>query len=167
MSNQISGKSEVVIRLHQPGDIGWVIERHGVIYSKEFGWNEKFEALCAEVATKFLISHDAERERCWIAEHNGKRVGCVFLFKQSEDVAKLRLLLVEQEARGLGVGRSLVQECLDFARAAGYKRLTLWTNNVLHAARHLYEEAGLQCVASESTNEYGKELVFEQWDGDL
>ncbi len=151
------------IRELRIGDIGWIIHRHGVIYAEEYGWNEQFEALVAEVAAKFLKHHDPERERCWIAEIDGVFAGCVFLVKEPENVAKLRLLLVEQKARGFGIGRRLIQECIDFARQAGYETIILWTNDVLHAARHLYEEFGFELLHEETNDLFGPKTMAQIW----
>jgi DNA-binding MarR family transcriptional regulator/N-acetylglutamate synthase-like GNAT family acetyltransferase len=153
-----------ILRPHQVGDIGWIIRRHGVIYAQEYGWNEEFEGLVAKIAADFLEAHDPKRERCWIAEKEGQNVGCVFLVAKTRRVAQLRLLLVEPRSRGLGIGERLVTECVRFAREAGYRKVILWTNNVLVAARHLYEKAGFRLTDKESHRSFGVSLVGETWE---
>lgn len=153
-----------LLRHHEPGDMGWVIERHGAIYAEEYGWDATFEALVAEICADFVNHFDPARERCWIAEMNGKRVGCVFVVKADATTSKLRLLLVEPEARGLGLGGRLVDECVAFARASGAEILTLWTNSVLTAARHLYDVRGFKLKDAEPHHSFGHDLIGEHWD---
>jgi DNA-binding MarR family transcriptional regulator/N-acetylglutamate synthase-like GNAT family acetyltransferase len=151
------------IRLHRPGDIGWVIWRHGVLYRREYGWGEQFEALVAEIGARFLRQFDPGRERCWIAERLGNPVGSVFLVKETDEVAKLRLLLVEPEARGLGIGEHLVNNCIEFARATGYRTLRLWTQANLDAAQHIYQKAGFQIVKEEMHELLGTPSLGRTW----
>jgi len=154
----------VTLRRHRPGDMGWVVERHGALYHQEYGWNEEFEALVAKITAEFIGNLDAARERCWIAEDAaGRRRGCIFLVAGDAGAAKLRLLLVDPQARGLGLGRRLVGECVRFARAAGYERIVLWTQENLTAARHLYQQAGFELKGSEAHHSFGKDLTGETW----
>jgi DNA-binding MarR family transcriptional regulator/GNAT superfamily N-acetyltransferase len=153
-----------ILRPHQPGDMGWVVQRHGVLYNQEYGWDEEFEALVAEIVAKFIRNYDAKRERCWIAEKEGGNVGSVFLVKRTETTAQLRLLLVEPKARGLGIGKHLVRECTRFARQRGYTKIMLWTNSVLDAARHIYELEGYRLVGEESHHSFGHDLVGQNWE---
>ena len=157
-------KVPYILRPPQPGDMGWVVQRHGVLYTMEYGWDETFEALVAEIAARFVQNYDPKRERCWIAEQDGQNAGSVFLVKQSEEIAKLRLLLVEPKARGLGIGTRLVEECIRFSRQAGYQKITLWTNSVLLAARHIYVKAGFQLAHSEPHHSFGHDLISETWE---
>jgi DNA-binding MarR family transcriptional regulator/GNAT superfamily N-acetyltransferase len=157
-------KAPFILRPHRPGDMGWVVHRHGALYNQEYGYNEEFEALVAEIVAHFIRNFDPKRERCWLVERDGEIVGSVFLVKKSQTVAKLRLLLVEPIARGLGLGKRLVEECVRFARQAGYRKITLWTQNDLHAARGIYRKAGFRRVHQEPHHSFGKDLVAETWD---
>ncbi|MFO1397833.1 MAG: helix-turn-helix domain-containing GNAT family N-acetyltransferase [Burkholderiales bacterium] len=164
LSPAASTAAPFVLRPHRPGDMGWVVQAHGEIYAREYGWDERFEALVARVAADFVDHFDATRERCWIAERDGERVGSVFVVRKSARVAKLRLLIVDPKARGLGLGRLLVDECIRFARAAGYRTLTLWTQENLSAARAIYRAAGFTRTAREEHAEFGVPLVSETWE---
>src|SRR5258706_6946580 len=159
-----AAREPYLLRPHQPGDMGWIIHRHGVLYAQEYGWDEQFEALVAEIAAKFIQHFDPKRERCWIAEKDGEIVGSVFLVKQSDEVAKLRLLLVEPAARGLGIGSRLVGEGLRVARQAGCKKITLGTTSGLRVARHIYEQAGRHPVAATTHHSFGHDLVGQTWE---
>jgi DNA-binding MarR family transcriptional regulator/GNAT superfamily N-acetyltransferase len=153
-----------LLRSHRPGDIGWIVSRHAAIYAQEYGWDISFEALAAEIAAQFIRSYDPAREHCWIAELGGKPVGSVFLVKASGEVAKLRLLLVEKKARGLGIGGALTEQCIRFARQAGYTSITLWTQSILVAARGIYQRAGFRRVKEEKHHSFGVDLVGETWE---
>jgi DNA-binding MarR family transcriptional regulator/GNAT superfamily N-acetyltransferase len=160
-----NGQPAYILRSHQPGDMGWVVHRHGALYWKEYGYDERFEALVAEIVAEFIQHFDPRRERCWIAEKDGEVVGSIFIVAKSRTVAKLRLLLVEPSARGLGIGRRLVEECVRFARQAGYKKMMLWTQSELGAARHLYQEAGFRFIAKQRHKSWGRDnLVAETWE---
>lgn len=153
-----------LLRLHRPGDLGWVVQRHGELYWREYHYDERFEALVAEIVAQFIPNLDSSRERCWIAEKDGENVGSVFLVKKSASVAKLRLLLVEPTARGLGIGKRLVEECVRFAREAGYKKVLLWTQSELSAARGIYQATGFRRIAEERHDSWSrKNLVSETW----
>jgi N-acetylglutamate synthase-like GNAT family acetyltransferase len=159
-------KAEAPFRLrrHRPGDMGWVVHRHGALYAEEYGWNEEFEALVAEIVTQFVRNHDPRRERCWIAEREGEIAGFVFLVAKSATVARLRLLLVEPWARGSGLGKRLVQECTRFARRAGYEKITLWTQGNLLAARGIYRAEGYRIVHTAPHHSFGHDLIEEVWE---
>ncbi|HEY8363496.1 MAG TPA: GNAT family N-acetyltransferase [Tissierellaceae bacterium] len=158
---------EFVFRSFQPGDIGWVIHRHGVLYAREYGWNVHFEALVAQIAADFINNYNPERDKCIIVEKNGEIVGSAFIVGESDEVARLRLLLLEPKVRGIGLGTYLVQECISFAKSVGYKKLVLWTQNILEAARHIYKKAGFKKVAEEPHNKFGTELIGETWELNL
>ena len=167
LSPEQKNKMPYLLRPHQPGDMGWVVHLHGMLYAQEYGWDDTFEALVAGIVAKFIQNFDPKRERCWIAEMEGEIVGSVFLVKESETVSKLRLLLVHPKARGLGMGRRMVNECLRFAKQAGYRKTMLWTNNILHAARHIYESMGFKLVLEEPHHSFGHDLVGETWELEL
>ena len=153
-----------LLRQHQPGDMGWIVHRQAILYAEEYGWDGTYEALAAEIVAQFIKNYDPKFERAWVAEKDGERVGAVFVAKGSEEIAKLRLLHVEREARGLGIGKKLVEECIRFARQAGYQKMTLWTQSILGAARHIYKNAGFQVVHEESHHSFGKDLTAETWE---
>jgi DNA-binding MarR family transcriptional regulator/N-acetylglutamate synthase-like GNAT family acetyltransferase len=167
LSGRAEPKAPYLLRLHRPGDIGEIVRLHGAIYAKEFGWDETFEALVARIAARFLERYDPKRERCWIAEVDGEVVGSVLLVKRSATVGQLRLMIVDPKARGLGIGARLVSECLRFAGHAGYRKVTLWTNDVLLAARHIYAKAGFRRVHKERHRSFGHDLIGETWERGL
>jgi DNA-binding MarR family transcriptional regulator/N-acetylglutamate synthase-like GNAT family acetyltransferase len=161
-------KSRYVLRDPRTGDFGWIVSRHAELYAKEYGWKEPFEGLCAQIVADFVNTFDPKWERCWIAEIDGENVGCVMLVKDEQPaVARLRLLLVDPKGRGLGLGTRLVDECVRFARAAGYRKITLWTHSILSAARHVYERAGFTLTSSEPRHTWGQDVVAEFWDLEL
>lgn len=157
-------KVAYVLRDLRPGDLGWIVHRQSLLYHQEYGWDETFDALVAEIAGGFVKRFDAKRERCWVAEREGEVVGSAFLVRASDRVATLRLLYVESSARGLGIGSRLVEECVSFARAKGYRTLTLWTNDILVSARKIYQAAGFRLVKEERHHSFGKDLVGQNWD---
>jgi DNA-binding MarR family transcriptional regulator/N-acetylglutamate synthase-like GNAT family acetyltransferase len=159
--------ARAILREPRPGEMGWVVQSHGALYASEYGFDASFEALVAEIAAKFLTSFDASRERCWIADLDGAPVGSVFLVKHSDDVAKLRLLLVDPAGRGQGLGQKLVAECIEFAKACGYRKVTLWTQSILLAARKIYQDSGFVLVASEPHRSFGQSLIGETWEREL
>jgi DNA-binding MarR family transcriptional regulator/GNAT superfamily N-acetyltransferase len=167
LGDKTETRTPYLLRLHQPGDMGWIVHRQGILYAEEYGWDETYEALAAEIVAAFIKNYDSKRERAWIAEKDGERVGAVMLVKESDEVAKLRLLHVEREARGLGIGKRLVEECVRFACQTGYQKMRLWTQSILHPARHLYKEAGFQIVHEENHHRFGKDLTAETWELDL
>jgi len=162
-------ESRYVLRPHRPGDMGWVVYREGALYAQEYGFDETFEALAARIVADFLTEFDPKRERCWIAEVNGQNVGHIFLVKHPTEIstAKLRLLLVEPGARGLRLGSALVEECVNFASSVGYKKISLWTQSILVAARHIYQKAGFRLVEEKANRQFGKDLMSQTWELDL
>jgi DNA-binding MarR family transcriptional regulator/GNAT superfamily N-acetyltransferase len=161
------GKGEITLRRPRPGDMGWVVHAHGRLYHAEYGWDERFEALVAGIVAEFVQCFEADRERCWIAELDGRPVGSVFLKKATAKTAKLRLLLIEPAARGRGLGKRLVAECIGFARAKGYRKLVLWTQSSLAAARHIYARAGFRLAKTQRHRDFGYDLTGEFWELDL
>ena len=153
-----------ILRPPEPGDLGWVVQRHGTLYAAEFGWNQEFEGLAAEIVGRFVQNYDEKLERCWIAERHEEKVGSIFLMKKTDEVAQLRMLFVESRARGLGIGARLVRECTRFARRAHYKKIFLWTDNQLHTARRIYEAEGYKLVEEEPHHSFGYDLVGQTWE---
>jgi DNA-binding MarR family transcriptional regulator/GNAT superfamily N-acetyltransferase len=160
-------KTSYLLRPHQPGDMGWIVHRQAILYADEYGWDGTYEALAAEIVAQFIKNYDSKRERAWVAERDGERVGAVFVARGSDQIVRLRLLHVERQARGLGIGKRLVEECMRFARQAGYQKMTLWTQSILHAARHIYKKAGFQVVHEEKHHSFGKDLTAETWELNL
>lgn len=154
----------VFIRHNQAGDMGWVIQQHALVYHREYGWDKTFEAFVAEICAGFIKNYDAQKERCWIAEKDGQRVGSIFCVNAGDGVAKLRMLIVTREARGLGLGSRLVEECIRFATQAGYHKLVLWTNDILVEARHIYVKYGFELVEEEKHHSFGQDLVGQNWE---
>jgi GNAT superfamily N-acetyltransferase len=163
IGEQAEPRGAVVLRSHRPGDMGWIASRHGALYTEEYGLNHKMEAYVAEIVAKFLRQYDPVREHCWIAERHGAPIGSVILVKESDAVGRLRMLIVEPKARGLGVGRTLVEECVRFARQAGYREVVLWTHSILTAARRIYASVGFEITDTERHDEFGPELLGETW----
>ncbi|MDR3534644.1 MAG: helix-turn-helix domain-containing GNAT family N-acetyltransferase [Rhodopila sp.] len=164
MGTQAASAAPIILRPHRLGDIGWIAHRQAILYAQEYGWDETYEILAAEILAGFVRTFDPQWERSWIAEREGQVMGSVFVVRGSDTVAKLRLLYVEPSARGLGLGRRLVNACIGFARETGYATLTLWTNDVLVPARRIYQQAGFTCVAAEPHHSFGKDLVGETWE---
>src|SRR5471030_277994 len=168
LKGETKAKPVYILRAPKHGDFGWIVSRHAELYAQEYGWTDPFEGLCAQIVADFVNKYDSKLERCWIAEMNGENVGCVMLVKDDvPGVARIRLLIVDPKARGLGLGTRLTDECIRFARAAGYKKITLWTHSILSAARHVYENAGFRLMRSEPHQSWGKPVVSEHWDMDL
>lgn len=163
LGDRVAPAVPYLLRPHHVGDMGWIVHRQGLLYNREYGWDETFEALVAEICAGFVRNFDPRRERCWIAERDGKIVGSVFLVRESDAIGKLRLLYVDPEARRLGIGRRLVDECIRVARQNGYQTLTLWTNDVLVSARRIYQAAGFKLVAEERHHSFGQDLVGQNW----
>jgi len=167
LGDKVQTSTSYLLRQHQPGDLGWIVHRQAILYAEEYGWDGTYEALAGEIVAQFIKNYDPNRERCWIAEKDGERVGGAFVAKVSDDIAQLRLLHVESQARGLGIGKRLVEECVRFARQAGYQKMTLWTQSNLHAARHIYKQAGFQVVREQQHHSFGKDLTAETWELNL
>jgi len=167
LGDKVQTSTSYLLRQHQPGDLGWIVHRQAILYAEEYGWDGTYEALAGEIVAQFIKNYDPNRERCWIAEKDGERVGGAFVAKVSDDVAQLRLLHVESQARGLGIGKRLVEECVRFARQAGYQKMTLWTQSNLYAARHIYKQSGFQVVREQQHHSFGKDLTAETWELNL
>jgi DNA-binding MarR family transcriptional regulator/GNAT superfamily N-acetyltransferase len=169
LSKDGASRAPLVLRPHRPGDMGWVIQRQSILYAQEYGWDGTYEALAARICADFIDHFDSHRERCWIAEREGEPLGSIFLVRhpEHEDTAKLRLLHVEQAARGIGLGKALVNECVQFVRTAGYKRITLWTQSILTSAHRLYQQAGFQLTNEQPHHSFGKDLIGQTWELDL
>jgi len=167
LGDKVQTSTSYLLRQHQPGDLGWIVHRQAILYAEEYGWDGTYEALAGEIVAQFIKNYDPNRERCWIAEKDGERVGGAFVAKVSDDIAQLRLLHVEAQARGLGIGKRLVEECLRFARRAGYQKMTLWTQSNLYAARHIYKQSGFQVVREQQHHSFGKDLTAETWELNL
>ena len=167
LGDMAEAKTSFLLRPHQPGDMGWIVHRQALLYADEYGWDGTYEALAAEIVAQFIKNYDPKRERAWVAEKDGERVGAVFVAQGSDQMVRLRLLHVERQARGLGIGQRLVEECIRFARQAGYQKMTLWTQSILHAARHIYKKAGFQVVHEEKHRSFGKDLTAETWELNL
>jgi len=167
LGDKVQTSTSYLLRQHQPGDLGWIVHRQAILYAEEYGWDGTYEALAGEIVAQFIKNYDPNRERCWIAEKDGERVGGAFVAKVSDDIAQLRLLHVESQARGLGIGKRLVEECVRFARRAGYQKMTLWTQSNLHAAQHIYKQAGFQVVREQQHHSFGKDLTAETWELNL
>jgi DNA-binding MarR family transcriptional regulator/GNAT superfamily N-acetyltransferase len=167
LGDRTEAKTPYLLRQHQPGDMGWIVHRQGILYAEEYGWDGTYEALAAEIVARFIKNYDPKFERAWVAEKDGERVGAVLVAKESEEIARLRLLHVEQRARGLGIGKRLVEECIRFARQTGYQKMTLWTQSILHAARNIYQKAGFKVVHEEKHHSFGKDLTAETWELNL
>jgi DNA-binding MarR family transcriptional regulator/GNAT superfamily N-acetyltransferase len=164
LNGESGASASPLIRTHRPGDAGWIIFRHGELYAEEYGYDETFEGLVADILAHFLEHHDPKRERLWIAERDGERVGSVMIVKADEDVAQLRIFLVEPKARGMGIGKRLIQECIDFSKRSGYNKIKLWTHSELDAARHLYVKAGFKIVEKKRHHSFGRTVVDEVWE---
>jgi DNA-binding MarR family transcriptional regulator/GNAT superfamily N-acetyltransferase len=164
---QSAPQRQYILRQPRPGDFGWIVQRHAELYAQEYGWREPFEGLCAQIVADFVNKFDATRERCWIAETGGENAGTVMLVNDGDGVARVRLLLVEPGARGLGIGARLVDETIRFARSAGYRKMTLWTHSLLTAARHIYQSAGFKLMRSEPHQSWGQPVVSEHYDLEL